>query len=931
MSFWKEILCLFLFIGFWKISDAQHAYSEKEVKSLEKEADFFFYNDQFRKALPLYLQVDSLLSDNPEILVKIGKCYLSGDISYKCLPYFEKARSLHYTKESLDYLMARAYHLNHRLDTAIAFYEIAREKAVTREEVALMDRYIANCRVGIELMKHPIKVFIENIGPHINTNNPEYAPVISGDEKMLMFTSVRKDSYGGLKDPYGDSYEDIYVSRFENGQWSTPRNIGPPINTPYNDATINLSEDSRQLFVYQNDSRTGNGDIYVSTFKNKQWLQPAKLSSKINTRFWEPGSCMTADKKILFFSSDKRGGYGGTDIYVSKKQANGVWGEAKNLGPMVNTEEDEDAPFILEDGKSLYFSSRGHNSMGGFDIFTTQYSIENDQVTPPKNIGYPINTAADEIFFVWSADGRRGYFSAEREDSYGDRDIYIIHRPSMGMNLILMEGKISGRSNRASSATIYVIDNETQKVVDVDDSISFEENYAITLAPTKNYAIFVQAENFLPFSATVHVADSGFYELKKDIVLYPLQEGSLAILNNVFFDQGSAELKKESYGELNRYLAILRKKPFLIVELASHAFDFNDSLANLKLSQQRAEAIVAYLVKEGGDSTRLKAAGYGDRFKIIDDDSQEARIKNTRSELIILQNIAKGQSKKDTKGYYNDRIKAGISGVVEIRNEEYTPVEVLRDSEDRMTVPEEKYLLEKKKNIYFSENARELQKIREIKDRIETGQLKPVIVKGLVTDGGNEDPVGAKVQLLDCYGNMISEAEAGADGKFELQAFNAVERKYAVSVYKKGYKYDSKGFILPPNGNKKIEVVHDLVVHKLEIGKRFILRNIYFDYNKASLKKESYPELNKLVKLLKQNPELKIEIAGHSDSKGSSRYNKKLSQDRSEIVFKYLISKGISEERLRPVGYGEEKPLASNDDELEGRELNRRIELEVIK
>lgn len=916
---------VFIFNGFSQVQP------KKELRSLEREASMLFENQQYQKALPLYLKLDSIKPNDGLYNVRIGMCYLDGDIAHKCLPYFQNAKSLNYTKEPLDYFIARAYHLNHRFDTAVVLYQIAKKTAVSKDHEADINRYIQNCKNGLELIKAPVKVTIQNIGPLVNTKAAEYAPVISGDENTLIFTSSRADTYGGEQDEFGNYFDDIYVTSYENGKWTTPKNIGPPINTIYHDATIGLSVDGQQLFIYQNDSITGSGDIFVSSLKNGKWSRPEKMPSPINSKAWEPGGSMIADENTFFFSSDKPGGFGGTDLYVCKKKANGKWSEPKNLGPKVNTPYDEDAPFIHPDSKTLYFSSTGHNSIGGFDVFTVQYNSEKDSIGIPENIGYPINTADDELFFVWSADGTRGYFSAAREEGFGDRDIYVIQRPSIEMNLILFSGKIKSLKKDHIPASIYVIDNATNKVVAHYDSTIFADNYTITLEPGKNYAIAVESVKHLTHSENINIPVNGFFELKKDIALHPLDEGGLIVLNNVFFDNGSSDLKKESFGELDRYYETLKNNPDLFVEIASHAFDYNDHSANAELSQKRAEAVVDYLVKKGINPEMLRAMGYGDRFKLLDDDSEEARNANTRTELVILDKLKKGESKKKTNGFYNDKVKEGITDIVAIRNEEFKSVEVKRDSENRQEAPKEKYLVEKEKDVYFAENAIELKKVRLVQEKVKTGILKPVLVKGIVKEGESGKPVKAKVQLLDLYGNLISETTTKEDGLFQLDAYNAAEKKHSIAVHKEGYKYDSKDFTLPANSGEKIEVVQDLTVYKLIVGSKFRLRNIYFDYNKASLKKESSPELNKLVKLLKQNPDLVIEVAGHTDSKGAARYNRKLSQSRCDNVVSYLIKNGVPKARLKPVGYGEEKPLASNDDEEEGREFNRRIEFEVLK
>lgn len=924
-------LCFLSIFSFLSFSLNGQDLSKKELKAMESKADWYFDNYQYHRALPIYLKLDSLKPANGELKSRIGKCYLDGDVAFKCLPYFLEAKKLEYKEEALDYYIARAYHLNHKFDTAISLYEESKKMVSNKDYLKSIDRYIENCQNGNELRKSPVKVTIQNIGNNVNSPNPDYAPVISGDEKTLIFTSSRADSYGGSQDAFGNFYDDIYISHYENGQWSAPENIGPPINTAYNDAPISLSVDGQQLFVYQNDSITGSGDIYVSNLKEGQWSKPEKVKGNVNSKHWEPGASLIADENTFFFSSNKPGGYGGTDIYVCHRDQAGKWSEPKNLGPSVNTRFDEDAPFIHPDSKTLYFSSTGHNSIGGYDVFSVFFNRENDSVGVPENVGYPINTADDELYFVWSADGTRGYFSANREDGFGDKDIYVIQRPSVEMNLILMSGKVETMDKASIPASIYVIDNSTNEVVAIYDSTKFSGKYTLTLEPGKNYAISIESEEFLSHSENIHIPVNGFYELKKDVVLHTIDDGGLIVLNNVFFDQGSAELKSESLGELDRYYETLMENPDVFVEIASHAFDYNDHKENVELSQKRAEAVVNYLVNKGVDPENMRAVGYGDRFKIEDDDSEEARLVNTRTELIILDKLKERGKKKIEQGYYDDKLEEGLTDIREIRHESFRPVEIVRDSEKREQLPKEKYLVEKEDDMYFSANAQEMKKVKKIREEVKQGDLMPVIVKGKVLDGETGETMEAKVQLLDSFGNLISETLTNSDGYFELQAYNDIEKKHSISVHKVGYKYDSKDFSLPANTSETIEVVRDLSMLKLKMGGIYSLRNLYFGYNLYVLKKESFPELDKLVKLMKQNSDLHIQVEGHTDSRGSDNFNKKLSQKRCESVVKYLMKNGIDSSRLKAVGYGEDKPLASNDDETEGRELNRRIEFEIVQ
>jgi outer membrane protein OmpA-like peptidoglycan-associated protein/tetratricopeptide (TPR) repeat protein len=630
-------------------------------KTTDAKAKEYFKGEDYVQALPLYLKLDSLKPGNVQITARIGICYLSTEFKYKALPYLEKAKKSGYNKDYIDVFLGKAYHLDHQFDKAISSYEAGKSrlqlnKPGEQEKLKKINRLIEMCNSGNELVKTPINAKIENLGNKVNSPYADYAPVISADETVIIFTSRRPGTTGGLKDEHQHYYEDIYISAKENGEWAEPKNIGSPINTNGHDATIGLSADGQKLFIYKND---GEGDIFYSILKADKWSAPKKMPGAVNTsQSRETSASITPDEKILFIASDRPGGYGGRDIYVSRKLPNEQWGVPKNLGPGINTPYDEDAPFIHPDGRTLYFSSKGHNSMGGFDIFTVRYNAQNDSISDCTNVGYPVNTADDDIFFVWSADGIRGYFSSTRaNDNYGEKDIYLLTRSKPQVSLIVLKGKIySELSNRPVSATLTITDNETNTILGVYNSNSYTGKYTMIVPPGKNYGIAVEADMHLPYSENVFIPDKDeYYEVEKDIVLEPLEEGSVTVLKNVFFDLGSSDLRKESYIELDRFLKVLKQNPTLHVEIAGHTDNVGNNQANFELSQRRAMAVVKYLSDKGIDAGRLCALGYGEKYNVASNDTSDGRQQNRRTEIIILETVKEGRKLKDCNGYYNPK------------------------------------------------------------------------------------------------------------------------------------------------------------------------------------------------------------------------------------------------------------------------------------
>lgn len=890
-----------------------------KIKKMEAEADNHFKYDRNHEALELYLQLDSLRPDDPKTIARIGICYLY-HIKSKALPYLKRATELKYKEDHVDYYLARAYHLSHLFNEAEPLYKSSRSSLKSKEVKQDVELFIKNCQDGKELIKNPVHVKIENLGSQINTEHSEFAPIISADESTLIFTSQRptldKKKNWVLTD-------DIFISHKENGVWGKAENMGSPINTPGSDASVAFSMDGGELFIYKSDSLNPNGgQIYISKKDGDKWGAPAKMNTNINSpNSWDPSISMSPNEEFIFIASDRPGGFGGTDIYVSKKMQDGQWGKPKNLGPVINTKYDEDAPFIHPDGKTLYFSSKGHPSLGGFDIFTSTYLAVNDSVTTPENVGYPMNTADDEIFFIWSVDGTRGYFSSAREDTYGRSDIYMVTRPNVDINLILLSGNVSTTDNKKVAASIIITDNSTNKIVGVYDSTKFKDKFALSLEPGKNYGIAVEAKNYLTYSENLYIPVNGFHDIKKDIKLTPLDQGGLIVLKNVLFEPGKAELKDESSPELERYLNLVKENPSLLVEIAGHAFDLEDHKSNLELSEKRAEAVRQFLIKKGANPNNIKGVGYGDRFKVSDDDNSA----NTRSEFIIRQAIAKEDKFEHRQGYYYENEKKAMSeSKTQVENAISTKLKEKTD-----------YLVKKDEDIYFgvnnSKSLKDFKVNEEVREKVKQGKLQPVMVNGQVSDASTGKKIYSNIIITDNSGKKISETKTSEDGKFSIELYNTKEKKYTVTVQSEGYNYSSKDITAPANGTVKKDIAANFTLSNLEVGKSFIVRNIYFDHNAATIKQESYKELKKLETLLKKNKSIKVEISGHTDSKGSDDYNKTLSQRRAESVEKYLTGKGISKGRIIAKGYGEEKPMASNDDEAEGRELNRRIEFQILE
>lgn len=642
---------IFIVLTLFLISSTLFAQNEQEKKVLKKDyilANQLLEDEDYRGALKLFLKIDSSNRGNANIHYFLGYTYLHLQDKKKSLAYlkdateqFDSYNATASVKIPIEafYYMGKACQLDYKLDEAIDNYRkyilLARQngKIGTRD----VENAIYSCEKAKEYIQRPVPVEITNLGEKINTSFPEYSPVISADESTLIFTSRRK--YGTTPTTQDELFEDIYITNKKGGTWSEPVTIGENINSPFHEASVSLSADGQHLYIYKEDD---NGSIYVCDLNGDEWSKPKKLNSNINTKAWEPSASISADNNYLYFVSDRIGGLGKRDIYKSKRLPDGSWGKAENLGSTINTPYDEDGPFIHPDGKTLYFSSNAPNGMGGFDIFRSIYNDSIGTWSTPQNLGYPINSTDDDIFFIISADGRHAYYSSVQPGGFGEKDLYIITLPETQDNassLVLLTGNISIENNikAAIDVNIVVTDNITKQLIGIYKPNAKTGKYLIILEPGRDYNIDYEAEDHLFASENISTKDlKRFKEIDKPISLKNIEVGSKAILKNIFFDFNKSELKPESQVELNKLYLILQQNPGMVIEISGHTDNKGNDSFNQKLSENRAEKVVEYLIGKGIEANRLKAKGYGASKPVSTNETEEGRQENRRIEYTIL-------------------------------------------------------------------------------------------------------------------------------------------------------------------------------------------------------------------------------------------------------------------------------------------------------
>jgi len=517
----KYILLFLLFLI--SISFCYPQYDSK-FKKLYKTGQGFRDAGNYAEALRYFIKLDSIAPDNSNINFNVGVCYINTTYEkVRSIPYLEiaiKNVSKNYREKYNEkkapvfafYYLAKAYHLAYQLDRSVAYFKKFKTYFTLQDSVILkdVDRQIEMVHNAKDLMENPLDIKIDNVGPNINSPYPDYAPVISLDGNTMIFTSRRAGSTGGKLDKESKWFEDIYISKrnSENDEWSPAVQIGSNINTPRHEASISLSPDGNQLFIYKN-NKNENGDIYVSKFMGSDWSTPEKLPEPINTKYWETHAYLTKDGNTLYFVSDRPGGYGGRDIYSTTKKNDGSWSIPKNLGPSINTQYEEDSPFIVEDstGTTMFFSSQGHKSMGGFDIFTSKLKPDGTW-TEADNIIYPINTSDDDVFYVPTSDRKHAYYSSSKLGGYGDQDIYYltIRGFEKEKHVARLKGIVLDIQTLKPVKSLLVLKNDSGRSVAELNTSESGSDFDIVIDKGRKYELTVNADTYNPYSETVEVS-----------------------------------------------------------------------------------------------------------------------------------------------------------------------------------------------------------------------------------------------------------------------------------------------------------------------------------------------------------------------------------------------------------------------------------------
>lgn len=640
-----------------------------------KEGDKFFKQGigSYRDARQQYLYANEYNSGNAELNYKIGVTYLFSDDKFESQNYLEKAFNLKDdVAGDIRFMLGRSYHLTLEFDNAIQQYQEYLENLEPKDQVmrrAEINKLILECRNGKELVASPKRVIINNLGGQVNSTGDDYNPVFAPGDTAMYFTSRRQHQKKSKRSPIDNKYfEEIYVASRPGEDWDTARLMGKPVSVAkHNTAAVGLSPDGDILYVYQ--GHKDGGAIYQTGWGGDKWSSLRPAGSKFKSKWRETTVCMSPDGNEFFFVSDnEKETLGGRDIFVSKLNAMGKWEDPVNIGNDLNTVYDEEAVFLSPDGKTLYFSSRGHNTMGGFDVFKSE---RNDlgEWGFPENLGYPVNSPDDDLFYKLTPDSRYAFYSANRLGGFGGKDLYRIlylgeeKEMLMSTEDVLIAGIIEEKKNGFFTPSLPVAYDTSYIVVgkifdsgsgagvqakidfiDVDQSrvvatsVSGDSGlYRASLPEGKAYGVEIVARDYLFFLDIVDIAsDDPDDEITRDFGLEKVEVGATVVLENIFFETGKATLKIESYPQLEQVLKFMDSNPTIRMEISGHTDNTGSLRVNTRLSQERAEAVVAYLTEHGIAADRLDAMGYAFSQPIAPNDTPEGRARNRRVEFKIL-------------------------------------------------------------------------------------------------------------------------------------------------------------------------------------------------------------------------------------------------------------------------------------------------------
>lgn len=627
--------------------------SAQSTRKQMRTANKFFKKENYRAALPYYDQVLAADPNNAKALYFAGISYLTFD-KEKAGDFLNRAHQLkpNLDKE-LEYWLGRADHINYRFDNAIEHFQsyqktINKRNIERKEEVAQLIQYAKNAKREVA---NPKDVFVKNLGGDVNTAYSEHSPVISSDYNYLLFTSRSEATTGEKAAQDGEFFEDIFeTNRTGEDSWEKPRPVPGALNSAGHDASIQLFDNDTKLLLYQS---INNGDIMVSERQpDGSWGAPKSISDKVNTRDFESDAYITPDGSTLFYSTSHFSENGDLDIYMLQRNKNGSWGNPKSLGRTINSKFDEDSPYLASDG-TLFFASRGHSSMGGYDIFAAKYDSVARRWGRPENLGSPINTPDDDTYYRLAPDGSYAYLSSYRIGGYGEKDIYTINY----IKNATVKGRVlvQGDSTLALPGVELVFNGlqaDKRPISYRDVSKPDSATYNVTMLSGRNYQVQLSLDGEVletqEFEVPVVLDDTT--TIRKDFFV-TLEDTTVARIakltpdaatpasvkmENIYFATDKYDLRPEAIQELDRIAEIMKANPTLNISIEGHTDSRASDSYNMTLGQNRADAAFDYLVSKGISAKRMVTVTYGESRPAVPNTSADNMQLNRRTIFRVL-------------------------------------------------------------------------------------------------------------------------------------------------------------------------------------------------------------------------------------------------------------------------------------------------------
>lgn len=810
---------------------------EKALSSYNRGFDYYERGPRyFEQSLKYLLEANDFNPNNSDLNYAIGNIYNALNLKGEAAEYFKKAAQLNpkFRKEG-QRLTAENLQLDMQWDRAITEYreyleilnqESAKagksEKAELEVEMAEINRKIKECENGKTVAKDTVSIIIINLGKGVNSKYPDYSAVVTADEKTLYFTSRRPNTTGGGIPP-GDVfyYEDIYVSeKGSDGRWGSAKNAKGLINTNDHEGTIAITPDGKKMIIYR---PKNSGDLFEATLgADGLWGAPKELTG-INSKYRETHATYSTDGKTIYFTSDNPAyGAKGLDIFKSTyNEADKKWSNPERLPETINSDYDEDGVFLDSEGKYLYFSSKGRNSIGGYDIFKSE--LQGGTFTEAVNMGYPVNTPADEIFFVVMPGGTRAYFNSGRKGGFGEKDIYtMLLLSDLRLNLY---GTVYDNTNR------QIVKNSTVELFRNDESLAVTTptpgDYAAEVKATQKYKAVIKADGYDElieyFAADMVHPDS--LSIRKDFFLKP--RTTITVMGKVYDE------------ETNQVIP-----------------------AKLEFTTIMGESKVETNANEGGYSTKL-----------------------------------------DRDGVYKVKVTANGYDTYE----------------DMLSLNEAGTASELEKNFYLTKVGSK-------------GVVKEITLKGFIIEKATGANKSGTITIKDDKHKVVATLPVTADKGYSVKIKS--NTPYAFTVESDGYATIEERVSIKVGKNAN-EATKNFYVEKPLSENMLAIRNIYFDFDRYDIRSDATADLKAVLKVMNEYPDSKVELSGHTDNKGSYEYNLVLSLNRAKAAYNWLISNGVSKNRIKYTNYSFSKPAAPNtnpdgSDNPQGRAKNRRVEFKIF-